>query len=219
MDYKNLPIVIEYCQDILSGKKVACKEVKQACQRFLDDLNDPRYELKAKNAEFAIFMIENTFRHIKGPASGQFFLLETWQKFIIYNVVGIYLKDKDERKYKETFIFIPRKNAKTLFASALAWAVGLLETKYFATVYIVATKLDRALEGFNNIKENIIRMGEEKKFRIRDNNQEHSIFREFFDSDGNKTGSLLVQALASDAKKADGLNAPIFILDKMTCPA
>lgn len=215
MEHKNLESVLKYSKDVLSGAKVACKELKQACQRFLDDLEDPRYELRAKDAEFVIQIIEKTFVHIKGTAKGKPYLLEDWQKFIIYNVAAIYLVGTDERKYKETFIFLPRKNSKTFFASALAWALSLLERNYFSVIYIIATKLDRALESFNNILENLEIMGEKQNFRILDNNSEHSIQRSFYDSDGRKTGAMRIQALASDAKKADGLNGNIFILDEI----
>lgn len=215
MVYKYYDAVFEYATSILEGRKVACKETIQACQRFMDDLNDPRYELKAEKAELAIHIIHNTFRHIKGPAAGEFFIMSDWQLFIIYNVLGIYLKDTDERKYKETFIFIPRKNAKTLFASALAWAIGILENKYFSSVYIVATKLDRALEAFNNILENVERMGEAENFRIRNSTKEYSLSRNFFNSDGEKVGSFYCRAMPQDAKRADGMNAPFFILDEL----
>ena len=204
-----------YCNDILSGKKVACKELKQAAQRFLDDLEDERYELRARDAEFCIGIIEKTFVHIKGTAKGQPYILETWQRFIIYNVAAIYLAGTNERKYKEAFIFLPRKNSKTFFASALAWALSLLERNFYSVLYIIATKLDRALEAFNNILENLEAMGEKQNFRVLDNNSEHSINRSFYDGEGRKTGAIKIQALASDAKKADGLNANIIILDEI----
>ena len=215
MEHKNFDTVLKYAQDVVNGTKVACKELKQACQRFLDDLNDPRYEIRYKDAEFCIGIIEKTFVHIKGTAKGKPYLLEEWQKFIVYNVSAIYLAGTDERKYKEAFIFLPRKNSKTFFASALAWALSLLERKYYSIVYIIATKLDRALESFYNILENLEIMGERKNFRILDNNSEHSINRSFYDADGNKSGAIKIQALASDSKKADGLNANFFILDEI----
>jgi phage terminase large subunit-like protein len=215
LEHKNFNVVLTYAKEVISGKRVACKELKQSCQRFLDDLNDERYELKHKDAEFCIQIIEKTFTHIKGTAKGQPYFLEDWQKFIIYNVAGIYLKGTNERKYKEAFIFLPRKNSKTFFASALAWALSLLERNYYSVLYIIATKLDRALEAFYNILENLEAMGEKKNFRILDNNSEHSINRSFYDADGKKSGAIKIQALASDAKKADGLNGNIFVLDEI----
>ena len=54
-----------------------------------------------------------------------------------------------------------------------------------------------------------------KTSEILDNNSEHSINRSFYDADGKKSGAIKIQALASDAKKADGLNGNIFILDEI----
>lgn len=206
---------MKYANDILSGSKVACKELKQAAQRFLDDIANPQYELRSKDAEFVIQIIEKTFVHIKGTAKGKPYILEDWQRFIIYNVAAIYIAGTNERKYKETFIFLPRKNSKTFFASALAWALSLLERNYYSVLYIIATKLDRALEAFDNILENLEVMGEKDNFRILNNNSEHSINRSFYDQHGDKSGAIKIQALASDAKKADGLNANIIILDEI----
>ena len=215
MEHKNFNIVLQYANDVVSGKRVACFELKQSAQRFLDDLQDERYEMKFKDAEFCIGIIEKTFVHIKGTAKGKPYILEDWQKFIVYNVSAIYLVGTNERKYKEAFIFLPRKNSKTFFASAIAWALSLLERNYYSVLYIIATKLDRALESFNNILENLEAMGERQNFRILDNNSEHSINRSFYDADGTKTGAIKIQALASDSKKADGLNANFFILDEI----
>jgi phage terminase large subunit-like protein len=215
LEHKNFDRVLNYAKAIVDGTKVACLELVQAAQRFLDDLEDERYELRCKDAEFCIGIIEKTFIHIKGTKKGQPYILEDWQRFIVYNVAAIYIRGTDERKYKEAFIFLPRKNSKTFFASALAWALSLLERKYYSVLYIIATKLDRALEAFNNILENLEAMGEKKNFRVLDNNSEHSINRSFYDEHGNKSGAIKIQALAADSKKADGLNGNIFILDEI----
>jgi phage terminase large subunit-like protein len=215
LEHKHLDKVLKYATNIIEGKKIACKELKQAAQRFLDDIENEEYELRAKDAEFCIQIIQNTFVHIKGTAKGKPYILEDWQLFIIYNVAAIYIAGTNERKYKEAFIFLPRKNSKTFFASALAWALSLLERNYYSVLYIVATKLDRALEAFYNILENLEIMGERKNFRVLDNNSEHSINRSFHNANGEKTGAIKIQALAADSKKADGLNGNIFILDEI----
>jgi len=212
---KHLEEVINYANGVVSETIIANKDRILACQRFLNDLESDKWDFRPKDAEFVIRIIEKTFVHIKGPARGKPFLLEPWQKFCCYNIAGFYLKGTNERRFKEAFIFIPRKNGKTLFASALAWALSLLDRKYYSVLYIVATKLDRALESFENIRENITYMGERDNFKILDNNSEHSISRSFLDGSGEKTGAVKIQALASDSKRADGLNSNIIILDEM----
>lgn len=207
--------VKKYARDIVSGEIIANEDRVLAAKRFLKDLDNTVYEMRTRDADFVIKIIEATFVHIKGPARGKAFLLEPWEKFICYNVAGFYIAGTEERRFKEAFIFLPRKNSKTFFASALAWALSLLERQYFSVLYIIATKLDRAMEAFENIRENIEYMGESKNFKILNNNAEHSISRTFYDENENKSGALRIQALAADAKRADGLNANIIILDEM----
>ena len=203
--------MVEYANDMVEGKIPVNKARKDAAKRFLKDLKNPKYFINEKNVWFVIYIIEHTFKHIKGSARGKPFLLEMWEKWIIFNLVGFELtSNPGERRFKEAFIFIPRKNSKTFFASALAWALALLEKDNYAVLYIIATKLDRAREAFDNILGNIRMMGEEKNFRVLDNNSEHSISRQF-----GKTGAVKIQALAADAKRADGLNANIIILDEI----
>lgn len=207
--------VKKYARDIVSGEIIANEDRVLAAKRFLKDLDNTAYEMRTRDADFVIKIIEATFVHIKGPARGKAFLLEPWEKFICYNVADFYIAGTEERRFKEAFIFLPRKNSKTFFASALAWALSLLERQYFSVLYIIATKLDRAMEAFENIRENIEYMGESKNFKILNNNAEHSISRTFYDENENKSGALRIQALAADAKRADGLNANIIILDEM----
>lgn len=207
--------VKKYAEDIVNGKVVANRDRVLSAQRFLNDLEDPKWEMRTKDADFVIKIIEGTFVHIKGEKRGHPFKLEKWEKFICYNLAGFYIKGTNERRFKEAFIFLPRKNGKTYLISAIAWALSLLERNVYSVLYIVATKLDRALESFDNIKENIDYMGETKNFKILSNNAEHSISRTFYNADGQKTGAMRIQALASDAKRADGLNANIIVLDEI----
>ena len=204
-----------YAQGMIDGTIIANEDRILAAKRFFNDLENPKYEMRTRDADFVIKIIEATFVHVKGPKKGEPFLLEPWQKFICYNLAGFYYKGTSERRFKEAFIFLPRKNSKTFFASALAWAMSLLERKYYSVLYIIASKLDRALEAFDNIRENIEYMGEAKNFKILNNNAEHSISRTFYDADGEKVGAMKMQALAADAKRADGLNANFIILDEL----
>jgi len=212
---KNLDIVMEYARSIVEGKKIAGKELVQAAQRFLDDLENPEYELRTKDPEFVIQIIERTFVHDKGeaidgtPLRGKPFLLEPWQKFIIYNLLGFWKRGTNERRYKEAFIFIPRKNGKTRLVAALAWALALLSRKSGATIYITAHALKQSKQAFEFILYNLKRMGEEENFRILNNNQEHSISGDLGD------GSIYIEALAANPDRQDSLNCNIAIADEL----
>lgn len=213
--FSNYDLVMEYAKSITGYKKVACKELIQGCQRFLKDLQNPAYDFNPKDAEFVIGIIEKTFVHMQGerldgtPLRGEPFLLEPFHKFIVYNICGFYHKGTKIRRFKEAFIFIPRKNIKTSFAAALAWALGILERKSGSKVYITAAALKQSLESFNFINFNLEQMGEKENFRVIDNNQEHSISGDLDD------GSIFIQALAANPDGQDSLNCNIGIADEI----
>lgn len=213
--YKNHKVVFEYVDEVVAGKKVACKEARQMAERFKRDLENKEYDFRPKDAEFVIGIIEKTFVHDKGerldgsPLRGEPFLLEPWQKFIIYNILGFFHKGTIIRRYKEAFIMLPRKNGKTRFAAALAWALALLERLSGSTVYIVGAALRQASQSFDFIVYNLDEMGEKENFRIRNNNQEKSISGDL------GRGSLHIEALAANPDAQDSLNCNVAIADEL----
>lgn len=219
MAARNWKEVLKYAESIRSGKKVACIELKQAVERFFNDLDNPEYELDHAAPDFCINIIEKTFCHMQGerldgtPLRGEPFLLEPFHKFIIYNLLGFKLKGTKIVRFHEALIFIPRKNIKTSFAGALSYALSLWYRQSGAKVYIVAAALKQSLESFSFIDYNIRRMGEWDKdgghVHIIDNNNEHSLSGQL------AGGSFFIQALASNPDAQDSLNCNIAICDEI----
>lgn len=211
--------VIAYAESIRSGEKAACIELRQAVDRFFNDLENEEYYMDCKAPEFCIKIIEKTICHRQGerldgtPLRGKPFLLEPFHKFIIYNLVGFKLKSNDTVRFHEALIFIPRKNIKTSFAAALSWSLSLLYRKAGAKTYIVAAALAQSLESFDFLKYNIDRMGESKEkggsIKIIDNNNEHSMECQLSD------GYFYIQALASNPDAQDSFNCNIAIVDEI----
>ena len=211
--------VIKYAESIRTGKKAACIELKQAVERFFNDLENRNYYMDCKAPEFCIKIIEKTICHRMGekldgtPLRGTPFLLEPFHKFIIYNLVGFKLKSNDTVRFHEALIFIPRKNIKTSFAAALSWSLSLLYRKAGAKTYIVAAALAQSLESFDFLKYNIERMGESKEdggnVKTIDNNNEHSMECNLPD------GYFYIQALASNPDAQDSFNCNIAIVDEI----
>lgn len=209
----------DYANSISNGKKIACIELKQAVDRFLADIKSDDYWIDHNAAEFVIKIIESTIYHKQGealdgtPLMGKPLKLEPWEKFIIYNLVGIKNKDSDITKYHEALIFIPRKNGKTILSAALVWALSLLYRKSGSKAYIASAGLMQSLESFNDIKYNIIRMKEDTKHGgsivIKDNTFEHSITAPLID------GSIYIRALAANPDAQDSLNANLCICDEI----
>ena len=216
---KNWGTVLEYAESIRDGKKVSCKELRQAVDRFFADLENDEYELAPKGPEFCIQIIEKTLCHQQGekidgtPLRGMPFLLEPFHKFIIYNLLGFKLKGTDVVRFHEALIFIPRKNIKTSFAASLAWALSLWYRRSGAKTYISAAALMQSLESFNFLDYNIRLMSEDEKHggsvKIIDNNNEHSMEAELPD------GSFFIRALAANPDAQDSLNCNIAICDEI----
>lgn len=216
---KNWGAVLEYAESIRDGRKIACPELKQAVERFFRDLENPEYWMDYKAPEFCIQIIEKTICHQQGelldgtPLRGKPFLLEDFHKFIIYNLVGFKLKGTEIVRYHEALIFIPRKNIKTSFAAALAWALSLLYRRSGSKTYIASAALMQSLESFNFLKYNVDRMGENAKnggsIKVIDNNNEHSMKSSLPD------GSFYIRALAANPDAQDSLNCNIAIADEI----
>ena len=139
--------VQKYCQDCKSGIIKANIYRIKAIDRFYRDLEDERYEFNPKDADFIISIIQKTICHMQGetqdgePLRGTPFILMPFHKFIIYNLFGIYRKGTKIKKYHEALIFIPRKNVKTSFSAALAYAVGLLYRKSGSKISTTITNI------------------------------------------------------------------------------
>ena len=215
-------LVLQYAQDVVSGKVKAGGNVRE-CQRFLDDLKRTDIELRPHDPDFIINIIAKTFVHHQGEDMqgnslvNQPLLLQPWQMFIVYNLVGWYIKGTNIRRFHEAFIYIPRKNGKTMFVAALSWALGILERKSGSKIYIAAATLKQAKEAFQDIKYSIEFYGTDKEptTSIRDNNQEHVIHITFPGAGGRPEGSLEINALANNVQASDSFNCNIAILDEV----
>ena len=211
--------MLEYCNAIQSGQKIACKELKQAVERFFNDLENPAFDFRPKDAEFVIQIIEKTICHQQGesldgtPLRGTPFLLQPFHKFIIYNLLGFYGAGTDVKRFHEALIFIPRKNVKTSFAAALAWALSLLYRRSGSKTYIVSAAMQQSLEAFNFLDYNIKRMGEDHthggSIKLLNNINTHRIEYKTDDE------SFYIQPLAANPDAQDSLNCNIAICDEI----
>lgn len=215
--------VLGYVDDVIEGRRAACVELRQACRRFRADMESGRWKYDTAEADYVIEKIEKQFVHRKGetlagePLRGKPLRLESWEKFCVYGILSFYDPETGLRRVKEAFIFIPRKNGKTMFAAALTWALALLSVKSGATIYIVAASLRQAMESFTDIRENLTsnlyqskEEAQEDGWRLLDNNMAHSIAHE--DIGG---GSLYIEALAANPDRQDSLNCNIAIADEL----
>lgn len=113
-------IAIEYAAQCVNREIIIGEDAVNACRRFLADLERDDLEFRTKEPDACCALMEGFCVHQKGetlegePLMGKPFLLQPWQIFIIYNLLGFYKKGTDERRYKEGFIVTARKNGKAL---------------------------------------------------------------------------------------------------------
>lgn len=214
--------VIQYAKDVVAGKVKAGGNVRE-CKRFLDDLKRDDIELRTRDPDLVIMLIQKLIVHKQGetlegqPLMNKPLVLHPFQMFIVYNLVGWYWKGSNIRRTNEAFIYIPRKNGKTLFVAGLAFALGILERKSGARIYISAAALKQAMEAFDDILYSVRYYGidQEEGTVIHDNNMEHSIELNFYDTDGRTSGSLRIDAMAANPDAQDSFNCNIAICDEI----
>ena len=137
---------IEYAEDVIAGDMVACKLTIAACQRFVDDLDNPDlgYVFDIGRAEQVCDFIES-LPHIKGEWAKrrELLVLERWQCFVVCNIFG-WIDADGLRRFKTAYIDVARKNAKSTLAAAIGLYMLVEDGEAGAEVYSAATTRNQA---------------------------------------------------------------------------
>lgn len=152
-DSKNYSqIALDYCNDIISGKILSCKNVKLACERHVADIEKsklPDYpykfdeKLANKRCSFSEKMV-----HVKGKWAGKKIVLEPHQIFFECAVWGWVKKKNNKRRFSLALLLIPRKNGKSIIA-AISGLYGLIaDDEKGSEIYSGANTEKQALEVF-----------------------------------------------------------------------
>ena len=216
-DYEK--IARQYAKTVVSGQLAAAKKVKQACQRQIDDL--AKFQGKASPYRFnpvltdaagqryrpanRVCQFVECLRHIKGPLAGQLIQLEPWQVFILSTVFG-WVKPDGRRRFRRTYIEVPRGNGKSALSSALGLYMLAADGEGGAEAYSLATTRDQARIVF----------GDAQAMARADRS-----FRQAFGVDVNahninvvRTGSKF-EALSAEGSTLDGLNIHFGCVDEL----
>ncbi|QNQ83762.1 terminase large subunit [Lactobacillus sp. PV037] len=137
-----------YAEMVTEGSIVASKDVILACERHLKDLKrskeDPNYPWK--------FDEEKGWRPIKfieqkcHPTKGNFqhLVMQPWQHFIVGSMFGWIDKITGQRRFRESLIFVGRKNGKTELESGLADYMAGFDGENGPNVYFLANSQQQA---------------------------------------------------------------------------
>lgn len=154
---------LRYAKDVVAGKVLACKWVRLACQRHLDDLKRSRradypFRFDADKAEKACRFAE-LLPHVKGhwaipkPGADNRIVLEPWQCFRRCAVYGWVEKGTGFRRFRVSYLEVPRKNAKSTDAAIDGLYFLTEDGEFGAEVYSGATSEKQAWEVFRPAKQ------------------------------------------------------------------
>ena len=135
----------QYVADVLSGKQVACKLVKLACERHRRDLETGSerglwFDEAAARTAIVFFAL---LKHTKGEWAGRPVKLEPWQQFILWMLFG-WKRDDGTRRFRTVYLEVARKNGKTTLAAGIGLYLMLADGEPGAEIYSAATKRDQA---------------------------------------------------------------------------
>ena len=200
--------LIDYSQDICSGKIIACQKHRWACQRFLRDIEQegtdafPFLFSDEKADDFLEWM--RLFKHHKGVLVGKYIEPAPIQEFIFGNVYGWLHKDTGYRRFKQAYWQVARKNAKSQSLALVATYEAMALGEGDAEVYCAATKADQAKIVWKLANTMLSKCKELKgKYKVAYGEIKHL-----------KTDSI-IKALSKEVRKSgDGLNPQCGIIDE-----
>ncbi len=197
--------ILEYWEQIESGKEVVSEKVKKTYQKVVFDLTDnsSEYYYSPKRANHVIEFIENYCKHSKGKMGGKPVILELWEKAMLAAVFG-FIDITGCRKYREAVLIVGKKNGKSLIASAVGLYLLVGDGEPGPEVYAVATKKDQSKIIWGEAKR-MIRKSPALRKRIK------SLVAELV-SDFNDG---VFKPLASDSDTLDGLNVHGVLMDEL----
>jgi phage terminase large subunit-like protein len=199
-----------YIADVLGGKIPACKWVRAACQRQLDDLGKQvsaayPWRFDSGRAERVCKFVE-LCPHIKGPLRGQLMRLEPWQCFILTTVFGWVSKANNARRFREAYTEVPGGNGKSALSSPVGLYMLAADGEGGAEIYSAATTRDQARIVFG-VAQAMAR--DMPKFRARFGVEvlAHTICQQ--------RSASRFSALSSEAGTSEGINVYLAIIDEL----
>lgn len=147
---KPSPILLTtiYAKLVIQGEIIANKWVKLACERHLEDLKrskeDPDFPWKFDEEKGwrPIRFIEKKCHPTKG--SFKHLVMQPWQHFVVGSMFGWINKSTGVRRYRESLIFVARKNGKTELESGLADYMAGFDGENGPNVYFLANSQKQA---------------------------------------------------------------------------
>ncbi len=133
-----------YAERVVRGEIPACRWVRLACQRQLNDLaNDSSiWRFDRGRASHICAFIEK-LPHVKGRWKTKTISLEPWQCFLLTTIFG-WIDQEGHRRFRKALVVTPRKNSKSTLAAGVGLYLLAMDEEPGAEVYSAATTRDQA---------------------------------------------------------------------------
>jgi len=197
----------KFAEDVLSGKIISGKKRKQACQRFIDDLE------KSEQKDFPWkFDITKAYRPIDFmerflvPTKGDYdkLMLQPWQHFVESQLYGWVDKKTGYRRFREGLIIVGSGNGKSTMVVGNAVYMLSVDGERGAEVYTLANSKEQARIIYDECKAQVDASG--PLSRSLKTTRDGIYFKPL----ANK-----MQPLATDSKNLDGRNVHLGIFDEI----
>lgn len=111
---------------------------------YCDESGEVLFYFDEVEAERWVRFIQEHCRHVKGRWSGQTLKLHPWQLWLIREFYGWRQIGTALRRYKYLFLYLPRKNGKSLLVATLALGHLLLDPELGPEIYATASTDEQA---------------------------------------------------------------------------
>lgn len=151
---RNFPAICDgYAKSVATGKKLAPRLVRLACERHLAwraaEKKDKasRYIFDREEARNVCELAEQ-MPHVYGSWSTATIVLESWQVFFLCQIFAWRMRGSGRRKHTEAVLIVPRGNAKSTLAAVIALYMLTDPNEQGPQVWCGATNMDQADEVF-----------------------------------------------------------------------
>jgi phage terminase large subunit-like protein len=202
----------EYCRQVLSGELPACKFVRQACQRQVNDLaraaaNDPAFPFVFDDAAAArACRFLEQLPHVKGPKREQLLVLEPWQCFIVTTVHGWKRRSNSMRRFRRAYIEVPRGNGKSFLLSGEGLLGLCADGEGGADIFSAATTTEQA---------NITRGDADSMLTTRPTLAQKLGLKQTAHAISQPSSNSTFKALSREAKNQEGKNIHFALVDEL----
>lgn len=191
-----------YAKLVVSGKKIAGRKEFLACKRHLDDLKRKKFDYKfdVEEAEFAI-----DFANTLVMKNGKPLKTRGFQEFVIGSLHGWRKKRTKERRFREAYIQVGRRNGKSFLSG--------MQATFFSTylglkdrIFCAATKQDQANIVWDDVR-NFIESDSDLTDLYKVKEHDRTIKSLITDT--------VIKSLGRDTKSMDGFGNILSICDEL----